>query len=151
MASVFSTDLMTFSLDASDKVDAISKMATMVVAAGRGNSADQITKDILARDEMGTPQVDGVAIPHARTSGVTQSSVAVARCTNTNVIFDVEEGPAEVLFMILVPDDAGDEHITILSSLARRLMDDEFTKALRTTNDPAELVGLLENPEEKGN
>lgn len=145
MASVFSTDLITFTLDASDKVDAISQMAKLVVAAGRGSDAEQITKDVLARDEMGTPQVDGVAIPHARSSGVSQSSVAVARTTNKNVIFDAEEGPAEVLFMILVPNEAGDEHITILSSLARRLMDDEFTKALRTTNDPAELVGLLES------
>lgn len=145
MASVFSTDLITFTLDASDKVDAISQMAKLVVGARRGSDAEQITKDVLTRDEMGTPQVDGVAIPHARTSGVSQSSVAVARSTNKNVIFDAEEGPAEVLFMILVPNEAGDEHITILSSLARRLMDDEFTKALRTTNDPAELVGLLES------
>ena len=143
--SVFSTNLINFSLDATDKVDAISKMAAMVVGAGRGSDAAQITKDVLARDEMGTPQVDGVAIPHARTSGVSQSSVAVARCINKNVIFDAEEGPAEVLFMILVPNEAGDEHITILSSLARRLMDEDFTKALRVTNDPAELVGLLES------
>ena len=145
MASVFSTDLITFSLTASDKVDAISQMAQLVVAAGRGSDAEQITKDVLARDEMGTPQVDGVAIPHARTSGVLQSSVAVARATNKSIIFDADEGPAEVLFMILVPNDAGDEHITILSSLARRLMDEDFTKALRVTNDAAELVALLES------
>ena len=149
MASVFSKDLITFELNASDKVDAISQMAQLVVSTGRGSDAEQIAKDVLARDEMGTPQVDGVAIPHARTSGVSQSSVAVARTTNKNVIFDADEGPAEVLFMILVPNEAGDEHITILSSLARRLMDDEFTKALRTTNDPAELVGLLENQENR--
>ena len=65
MTSVFSTDLITFSLTATDKVDAISQMAQLVVAAGRGSDAEQITKDVLARDEMGTPQVDGVAIPHA--------------------------------------------------------------------------------------
>ena len=143
--SVFATELITFNLDASDKVDAISQMANLVVNSGRGQDAQVIIKDVLARDEMGTPQVDGVAIPHARTSGVSQSSVAVARSINKNVIFDVDEGPAEVLFMILVPNDAGDEHITILSSLARRLMDEEFTKALRTTKDSAELVKLLES------
>ena len=145
MASVFSTDLITFTLSANDKVDAISQMAQLVVAAGRGSDAEQITKDVLARDEMGTPQVDGVAIPHARTAGVKESSVAVARATNKSIIFDADEGPAEVLFMILVPNDAGDEHITILSSLARRLMDEDFTKALRVTNDAAELVALLES------
>ena len=145
MSSVFSTELINFNLSATDKTDAITQLANMVVAAGRGSDAAQITKDVLERDAMGTPQVDGVAIPHARTSGVTQSSVAVARTTSKSVIFDEDEGAAEVLFMILVPNDAGDEHITILSSLARRLMDEEFTKALRVTNDPAELVRLLEN------
>ena len=67
--SVFATELITFDLTATDKVDAISQMAQLVVAAGRGSDAEIITKDVLARDEMGTPQVDGVAIPHARTAG----------------------------------------------------------------------------------
>ena len=47
MASVFSTDLITFSLTATDKVDAISQMAQLVVTAGRGSDAEQITKDLV--------------------------------------------------------------------------------------------------------
>ena len=83
--SVFATELITFNLDASDKVDAISQMANLVVNSGRGQDAQVIIKDVLARDEMGTPQVDGVAIPHARTSGVSQSSVAVAKIGRAHV------------------------------------------------------------------
>jgi PTS system fructose-specific IIC component len=141
--SVFSSDLVNLNLTASDKVDAIRQMAAMVVAAGRGNSVEQIAADVIARDEIGTPQVDGVAIPHARSAGVTQSSVVVAR-TN-GVTFDPEEAPADVLFMILVPPGEGDEHIDILSSLARRLMDPEFTAALRNLSDANELSELLVN------
>lgn len=141
--SVFSSDLVNLNLVAVDKVDAIRQMAAMVVAAGRGNDAEQITADVIARDEIGTPQVDGVAIPHARSAGVTQSSVVVAR-TN-GVTFDPDEDPADVLFMILVPPGEGDEHIDILSSLARRLMDPEFTAALRNLSDSNELSELLVN------
>ena len=141
--SVFSSDLVNLNLIASDKVDAIHQMAAMVVAAGRGNDVKQIAADVIARDEIGTPQVDGVAIPHARSAGVTQSSVVVAR-TN-GVTFDPEEAPADVLFMILVPPGEGDEHIDILSSLARRLMDQEFTAALRNLSDANELSELLVN------
>ena len=128
---------------ASDKSEAIRQMAHLVVAAGRGTDVDQIVQDVLARDEMGTPQVDGVAIPHARSKGVTQSSVVVAR-TN-GVVFDPEEGPADVLFMILVPDGDSNEHIEILSGLARRLMNPEFTASLRTSNDANALADLLAN------
>jgi PTS system fructose-specific IIC component len=128
---------------ASDKTEAIRQMAHLVVSAGRGTDVDQIVLDVLARDEMGTPQVDGVAIPHARSKGVSQSSVVVAR-TN-GVVFDPEEGPADVLFMILVPDGDSNEHIEILSGIARRLMNPEFTSSLRTSNDANSLADLLAN------
>lgn len=132
-------------MQAADKVDAITQMAELVVAAGRGTDASQIVADVIARDEMGTPQVDGVAIPHARSAGVTESSVVVAR-TN-GVLFDPEEDPADVLFMILVPNGESNEHIEILSGLARRLMDPEFTHALRTLADTQAVADLLANGE----
>ncbi len=132
-------------MQAADKVDAITQMAELVVVAGRGTDASQIVADVIARDEMGTPQVDGVAIPHARSAGVTESSVVVAR-TN-GVLFDPEEDPADVLFMILVPNGESNEHIEILSGLARRLMDPEFTHALRTLADTQAVADLLANGE----
>ena len=73
--SVFAPELVELNLQATDKHDAIRKLAQLVVAAGRGTDVDQIVRDVIARDEIGTPQVEGVAIPHARSSGVTTSSV----------------------------------------------------------------------------
>ena len=116
------------------------------MAAGRGSDAGQIVKDVIARDEMGTPQFDGVAIPHARSAGIDVASVLVARSAD-GVIFDPEEPAADVIFMILVPEGGGDEHIAILSGLARRLMDPEFTAALRTSESAEALVAVLSNGE----
>ena len=141
--SVFAPELVLLNLVAADKIEAIKKMAQVIVQTGRGMDVDQIVKDVIARDELGTPQVDGVAIPHARSSGVTKSSVVVAR--TSGITFDPDEDPADVLFMILVPEGDSDEHIEILSGLARRLMDPEFTKTLRTTNEASKLVELLES------
>lgn len=139
--SVFSEELIILDLVATDKVDAIKQMAQAAVAAGRGNDAAQIAADVIARDEMGTPQIDGIAIPHARSGGVTEAAVVVAR--TSGVVFDPEEDPAQVLFMILVPNEAGDQHIEILSSLARRMMDPDFTSGLRILATKSELVSLL--------
>jgi PTS system fructose-specific IIC component len=139
--SVFSEELIILDLVAVDKVDAIKQMAALAVAAGRGNDADQIAADVIARDEMGTPQIDGIAIPHARSAGVSDAAVVVAR--TSGVVFDPDEDPAEVLFMILVPNEAGDQHIEILSGLARRLMDPEFTAGLRSADSKSALVQLL--------
>lgn len=139
--SVFAPELVKLNMSSTDKVDAIRELAELVVAQGRGTNVEAIVSDVLARDEMGTPQVEGVAIPHARTSGVSTASVAVGR--TTGVIFDPDEGPATTIFMILVPDSASDEHIVILSGLARRLMDPDFTSLLRSASTAEELATAL--------
>ena len=139
--SVFSEDLIILDLVVTDKVDAIKQMAAVAVAAGRGTDAGQIAADVIARDEMGTPQIDGIAIPHARSGGVSDAAVVVAR--TAGVVFDPEEDPAQVVFMILVPNEAGDQHIEILSGLARRMMDPDFTAGLRTSETKSALVQLL--------
>lgn len=141
--SIFSAELIDLQLVALDKVDVIRQLATKAVAAGRGSDAEQIVSDVLARDEMGTPQVEGVAIPHARTAGISVATVAVARCVG-GVVFDPDEDPADVVFMILVPEGAGDEHIQILAGLARRLMDEDFTAALRTASADELLAALAQ-------
>lgn len=145
--SVFSEELIILDLVAADKVDAINQMAEIAVNAGRGSNAEMIAADVIARDEMGTPQIDGIAIPHARSSGVTEAAVVVAR--TSGVLFDPEEDPARVIFMILVPNEAGDQHIEILSSLARRMMDPDFTAGLRTADSKSALVHLLNSGDKK--
>jgi fructose PTS system EIIBC or EIIC component len=141
--SVFAAELINLDLQATDKVSAIKSLAEMAISAGRGTDAEQITKDVLARDEMGTPQFDGVAIPHARSAGISVATVLVARSAE-GIVFDPEEPAADVIFMILVPEGEGDEHIQILSGLARRLMDPEFTAALRNAS-ATELLTVLSN------
>lgn len=141
--SVFAAELIDLALVAEDKVAAIRALANRAVAAGRGTDAEQIVKDVLSRDELGTPQFDGVAIPHARSAGISQATVLVARCS-PGVVFDPEEPGADVIFMILVPEGEGDEHIQILAGLARRLMDEEFTAVLRTAS-AEELLNALGN------
>jgi PTS system fructose-specific IIC component len=133
-------------MSATDKNAAIRELAELAVAGGRGKDADQIVKDVVARDEMGTPQFDGVAIPHARSAGIDVATVLVGRSAS-GIVFDPEEPGADVIFMILVPEGGGDEHITILSGLARRLMDPEFTAALRTSASAEALVAVLGNGE----
>lgn len=144
--SVFAAELINLNLEVDSKEAAIRALAELAVEAGRGTDADQIFADVMARDELGTPQVEGVAIPHARSAGITEASVLVARCPG-GVVFDPEEDPADVVFMILVPEGAGDEHIQILAGLARRLMDENFTAALRTSSADDLLAALATGEE----
>jgi mannitol/fructose-specific phosphotransferase system IIA component (Ntr-type) len=143
MMSVFSPQLIDLHLAHSDKHEAILKLAAMVVDSGRGDNAELITRDVLARDAMGTPQIDGIAIPHARTDGVQTSCVVVAR--SQGVQFGQGEDSAKIIIMILVPIQAGDEHIKILSHLARKLIEPKVKEVLHNAEDPLELIKVLDS------
>lgn len=147
MTSLFAPELIDLGFVAADKVQAVRLLAQMVLDAHRGTDLEQIVADVIARDEIGTPQFDGVAIPHARTAGVSMPSVVVARSIE-GVTFDAEQPPADVIMMILVPETSQDQHIAILSQLARRLMNPDFTSSLRTSETADTLTALLREGEE---
>ncbi|GGH36295.1 PTS fructose transporter subunit IIABC [Microbacterium album] len=112
-------------------------------AEGRATDADALFEAAWAREEKdATGLPGGIAIPHAKSAVVTRASLAFARL-RPGVDFGAEDGPADILFMIAAPDTAAEEHLAVLSSLARRLMDDEFTAALRAANDAGDVVRIV--------
>ena len=89
--------------------------------------------DVAAREAQApTGLGDGIGIPHCRSAHVTRPSLAFGRSTR-GLDFDAPDGrPADLVFLIAAPDGADDAHLQILASLARRLLDPEFTGALRS-------------------
>ncbi|OWP22766.1 PTS lactose transporter subunit IIC [Microbacterium sp. AISO3] len=131
------------SLDAplgTDKKDVIRALARLVAAQGRATDADALANDAIAReekDETGLP--GGIAIPHAKSAAVTQASLAFARL-KPGVAFGAPDGPADLVFLIAAPENAAEEHLAVLSRLARSLMQDTFTSDLRAAATADDVV-----------
>ncbi|MDD7943585.1 fructose-specific PTS transporter subunit EIIC [Microbacterium sp. NE2HP2] len=123
-----------------DKKDVIRALARLVAAQGRATDADALAKDAIAReekDETGLP--GGIAIPHAKSAAVTQASLAFARL-KPGVAFGAPDGPADLVFLIAAPENAAEEHLAVLSRLARSLMQDSFTSDLRAAASADDVV-----------
>ncbi|MEY9877465.1 PTS system fructose-specific IIC component [Streptacidiphilus sp. MAP12-33] len=127
-----------------DKSEALRALAQRLVGAGRVTDLDGFLADIAAREAQApTGLGDGVGIPHCRSAFVTAPSVVFGR-SGHGVDFDAPDGrPADLIFMIAAPDGADDAHLAILASLARRLMDPQFTDALRAVTDPGTAAALV--------
>ena len=126
-----------------DKAAVIRSLAARVVAAGRATDAEALYADAWAReekDETGLP--GGIAIPHAKSGAVTQASLAFARLA-PGVDFGATDGPADLVFLIAAPANAAEEHLAVLSKLARSLMQDQFTSSLRAAPDAAAVVRIV--------
>ncbi len=144
MSDTITSDLVSLDEDlGADKAAVIRSLAARVVAAGRATDAEALFADAWAReqqDETGLP--GGIAIPHAKSPAVTTASLAFARLA-PGVDFGAGDGPADLVFLIAAPADAAEEHLAVLSRLARHLMQDDFTAALRAAAGPDDVVRVV--------
>lgn len=127
----------------SDKRAVIEALAARVAGQGRASDAAALAADAWARelkDETGLP--GGIAIPHAKSAAVTRATLAFARLT-PGVDFGAPDGPADLVFLIAAPDTAAEEHLAVLSRLARSFMRDDFTTGLRSAATPGDVVALV--------
>ncbi|MHB9863492.1 PTS fructose transporter subunit IIABC [Streptomyces sp. YIM S03343] len=143
MSKMIVADLVDLDLSAETKEAAVRALAERMVSLGRVTDLDGLIADVAAREaQMATGLDGGIGIPHCRSEHVTEPTLAFGRSA-VGIDFGAADGPADLVFLIAAPAGADDAHLTILSSLARRLMDSDFTAALRSVDSPAEAAALI--------
>lgn len=143
MSDMITADLVDLDLAAETKEAAVRSLAERMVALGRVTDLDGFLADVAAREaRMPTGLDGGIGIPHCRSEHVTEPTLAFGRPAE-GIDFGAPDGPADLIFLIAAPAGADDAHLTILSALARRLMDPDFTAALRAATDPAATASVI--------
>ncbi|MEU6416392.1 PTS fructose transporter subunit IIABC [Streptomyces spiralis] len=147
MSEMITADLVDLDLSADTKEAAARALAERMVARGRVTDLEGFLADVAAREaQMPTGLDGGIGIPHCRSSHVTEPTLAFGRSA-AGIDFGAPDGPADLIFLIAAPAGADDAHLTILSSLARQLMNAEFTGALRSAGDAATAAALIRGDE----
>ncbi|MGI5369387.1 PTS fructose transporter subunit IIABC [Streptomyces iakyrus] len=147
MSDMITADLVDLDLSADTKEAAARALAERMVALGRVTDLDGFLADVAAREaQMPTGLDGGIGIPHCRSAHVTEPTLAFGRSAS-GIDFGAPDGPADLIFLIAAPAGADDAHLTILSSLARQLMNSEFTDALRAVGDAPAAAALIRGDE----
>jgi fructose PTS system EIIBC or EIIC component len=146
MSDLITTDLVRLDVYlGSDKLDVIRALADVVGGAGRATDVAQLAEDALARESTSSTGLPGgIAIPHCRTAGVEDATLAFARL-EPPVDFGSKDGPADLAFLIAAPAGGDATHLQLLTKLARALVKPAFTDALRAATTAQEVVGLIEH------
>ncbi|MFJ3139648.1 fructose-specific PTS transporter subunit EIIC [Streptomyces sp. NPDC086843] len=143
MSDTITADLVDLDLSADTKEAATRALAGRMAAHGRVTDLEGFLADVAAREaQMPTGLDGGIGIPHCRSEHVTEPTLAFGRST-AGIDFGAADGPADLIFLIAAPAGADDAHLTILSALARRLMNSEFTDALRSATDAETAAALI--------
>ncbi|MEU7397894.1 PTS fructose transporter subunit IIABC [Streptomyces albogriseolus] len=147
MSDTITADLVDLDLSADTKEAAARALAERMAARGRVTDLEGFLADVAAREaQMPTGLDGGIGIPHCRSAHVTEPTLAFGRSA-AGIDFGAPDGPADLIFLIAAPAGADDAHLTLLSALARRLMNTGFTDALRAATDAEHAAALIRGEE----
>lgn len=144
LSNILSASQVILDLDVGSK-KRVFEQAGMLFESHLGLARSLIFDSLFAREKLGSTGLgQGIAIPHGRIKGLKQAAGAFMRLS-TPVPFDSPDGrPVNMLFVLLVPEQATDQHLQILSELAQRFSDRAFREALQAAPDPASVVALFQ-------
>lgn len=133
---------------AENKADVLNQMVDLMAKSGKIADVETYRKGVFAREEEGTTGVgEGIAIPHCKSDAVKAPGLA-AMTVPAGVEYEALDGaPVDILFLIAAPNTKDNVHLDVLSKLSVLLMDEEFTKALKSANTPDEFLSIIDKAE----
>lgn len=127
-----------------DRERATRALAETLVSSGRITDIEVFLTDVAEREaSMPTGLPGGIAIPHCRSTAVTEPSLAFGRSTG-GIPWGAPDGPSTLIFLIAAPAGGGEEHLMILAKLARKLMHEDFKQSLRDAPTAADVAHIIE-------
>lgn len=119
-------------VDGTSKKRILQSIATLFAEQVNGLDQDKLFQSLLNRERLGSTGIgDGIAIPHCRfdTGG---NTYAACLSLNDPVDFDaIDSKPVDIVFAMLVPEDAEQAHLETLAGLAEAMTQQKYVLSLR--------------------
>lgn len=135
IAELLSPSHVAVGVDAASKRDLFAFVAGMFEASG-GIARAAIVDALTAREKLGSTGLgQGIAIPHGRIRGLKDARGAFVRLAQP-ISFDAPDGrPVSQVFVLLVPEQATERHLELLSELAQMFSERAFRERLAAAAD----------------
>ncbi len=147
ISALLSPDRIFIDTDISSKKRLLEFIAS-TVATQFHLSQPKIYNNLLNRERLGSTGLGkGFAIPHARLINL-DTTIACFIRLNQPVNFESPDNqPVDLVFAIIIPENATDEHLKILSSLAKIFSQNEICNAIRKASSGEEIARIIESAE----
>ncbi|MDF3934864.1 PTS IIA-like nitrogen regulatory protein PtsN [Pseudomonas citronellolis] len=122
----------------------LEQIANLVSKDLLGLDAQGIFESLVARERLGSTGFgNGIAIPHCRLNGC-KAPISAILHLDAPVDFDALDGaPVDLVFVLLVPEAATEEHLELLRQIASMLDRAEVRERLRHARDGDALYQIV--------
>jgi Kef-type K+ transport system membrane component KefB/mannitol/fructose-specific phosphotransferase system IIA component (Ntr-type) len=138
-------------LEANEKNGVIQEMLDAAERAGMLSDAEQARKDVFDReDSMSTGMAMGIALPHAKTTGVQKMGFLIALKPEGIDFKSLDGQPAQIFIMILTPAQGHGPHIQLMSAITGILNRELVRGSILTAETSYEVLRVLEAAQREG-
>lgn len=130
--SLISTSRTLCGVEGGSKKRALELLANAIAQDIPAIDADELFRRLIGRERLGSTGIGhGVAIPHCRVENCAGTVGALITLAEPIDFDAIDSQPVDILFAMLVPEDAHDEHLQTLATLAGALNNPEYRQRLR--------------------
>ncbi len=145
ISDILARDAVILDLAAQDKRGVLAEMASALSTTETCLDADRLLNVLLEREDLqSTGMGEGVAIPHGRVANLSKLMVSFAR-SRKGVDFDSIDGqPTHLLFLLVVPENSGGQHLKALARISRFLRDVSFRESLLEAESTEDIMRAID-------
>ncbi len=143
LQSILTPDRTLYGASGSSKKRVLENIANFISENVHSLNAGELFDNLIAREKLGSTGLgDGIAIPHCRIKNCSSVTCSLVRLREPTDFDAIDGHPVDLLFILLVPEDAQEEHLAVLAYLAELFQDSEYCQRLRGADDSESLYQL---------
>jgi len=145
LVTVLSPENTLCKLSSGSKKNLFEIVSKHIAKQSNGNAWEEIFNALIAREKYGTTGFgNGIAIPHCRLKSC-KKPLGLFVTLKTPIDFDaLDHQPVDLVFFLIVPEEAHDEHLNLLAQIASVLDKNAYRISLRDCHDDLELFKRFE-------
>jgi PTS system nitrogen regulatory IIA component len=144
LADYLREEFILWELPSLDKLSFLRALAAEAAARVPAVEEKELLARLLEREEDRSTGVGGgLALPHARLSGLERTVLLVGRAREGLDFAAPDGGPVDLFFLLISPADARSEHLRLLARVARIFAPEGILEKLRAAPGPKQLFQLL--------
>jgi fructose-specific phosphotransferase system IIA component len=137
-------------LKSTQKTDVINELINLFTKESNVLDIEKVRDAVLDREKiMSTGVGKGFAIPHGKTSAITEIVAAFGKTNSPIEYQSLDNKPVNLIFLLVGRDNLVSAHIKLLSRISRMMNKDEFREKLLSANSSEEIFNLFKKEEEE--
>ena len=146
LADFLSPDRISCNVNAHSKKRALEELSQLIAHDQLTTTPTEIFDSLLSRERLGGTGIGyGVAIPHSRLKNSNHTTAALIHLQE-GIDFDaIDNQPVDLLFALVIPEQATEDHLKILAMLAALFQDENFRNKVRSAKTPNEILSLVKD------